>query len=206
MVSSRRPLVEKLTVFWHDHFAKNDQETQFHIPGVWGDAYDRAMAAWDDVATSRPAAAGPAASFAAARMSKDVADRLKPYTTDDGNDPLTGTQVGAGQVIAALVAAVALASTPVGVAEREFRISLYRSSVLAGDVRFNITNFGEDTHNLVVRRRSGDVVSEEIRAGRRGELVVRLLRPSRYTLLCTVGDHAALGMKAKLRVKKIGRR
>jgi uncharacterized protein (DUF1800 family) len=27
MVSSRRPLVEKLTLFWHDHFSTNDQET-----------------------------------------------------------------------------------------------------------------------------------------------------------------------------------
>jgi uncharacterized protein (DUF1501 family) len=66
-------------------------DAQFYIPGVWGDAYDRAMAGWSDVAASRPASAGGAAAFAAARMSKDVADRLKPYTTDDGNDPLAGT-------------------------------------------------------------------------------------------------------------------
>jgi uncharacterized protein (DUF1501 family) len=66
-------------------------DAQFHIPGVWGDAYDRAMAGWGEVAAARPAAAGPSAAFGAARMAKDVADRLKPYTTDDGVDPLSGT-------------------------------------------------------------------------------------------------------------------
>jgi hypothetical protein len=106
-------------------------------------------------------------------------------------------------VIAAALAAAAIASTPVGVAEREFTISLYRASVPAGELRFNITNFGEDSHNLVVRRRtSSDAVSEEIRAGSRGQLVVRLLRPGRYKLLCTVADHASRGMRAKIRVTK----
>ena len=68
-------------------------DAQFWIPGVWGDAYDRAMAAWADVASARPAAAGPSAAFAAARMAKDVADRLKPYATEDDVDPLAGTVV-----------------------------------------------------------------------------------------------------------------
>ena len=105
-------------------------------------------------------------------------------------------------MIAAALAAAALISTPVGVAEREFSISLYRASVPAGEVRFNVTNFGEDAHNLVVRRRGRTrAVSEEIRAGQRGQLVVKLRRPGRYTVLCTLGDHAKRGMKAKLRVK-----
>lgn len=103
-------------------------------------------------------------------------------------------------MIAAALAAAALASTPVGVAEREFRISLYRSAVPAGEVRFNVTNFGEDTHNLVVRGGSKTAVSEEIRSGQRGQLVVKL-KPGRYQVVCTLVDHAARGMKAKLRVQ-----
>jgi hypothetical protein len=77
-------------------------------------------------------------------------------------------------VIAAVLAAAAFVSTPVGVAEREFRISLYRATVPPGEVRFNVTNFGEDTHNLVVRGHGKTAVSEEIRSGARGTLVVRL--------------------------------
>ena len=94
--------------------------------------------------------------------------------------------------------------TPVGVAEREFRISVYRPVVDPGLVRFNVRNFGEDTHNLVVRgprgfraRRTGD-----IRAGRSATLTVRLRRPGTYRLLCTKARHDRYGMVASLRVRR----
>jgi uncharacterized protein (DUF1501 family) len=63
---------------------------QFWIPGVWGEAYDRAMATWADIASAAPPEPGPAAAFGAARMAKDVADRLAPYVSEDGIDPLAG--------------------------------------------------------------------------------------------------------------------
>ena len=43
----------------------------------------------------------------------------------------------------------------VGVAAREFSLSLYERSVRPGRVRFNLTNFGEDGHDLVVLRPGG---------------------------------------------------
>ena len=46
-------------------------------------------------------------------------------------------------------------STAVGVSEREFRVSVYRASVPAGTVRFNLSNEGEDVHDLVVRTARG---------------------------------------------------
>jgi hypothetical protein len=68
-------------------------------------------------------------------------------------------------------------------------------------VRFNVRNFGEDAHDLVVRSRGGRVVADsgEIRSGRVATVAARLRR-GRYLLLCTKGDHAARGMKARLRV------
>jgi plastocyanin len=94
------------------------------------------------------------------------------------------------------------AGTAVGVAEREFRISIYRHAVRPGVVRFNVRNLGEDSHNLVVRTRRGRILATtgDIRAGRTATLSVRLRRAGTYRLLCTKADHVARGMKARLRV------
>jgi plastocyanin len=110
--------------------------------------------------------------------------------------------MAAAFVLAAALAAPASGATAVGVGEREFRLSLYRPQVPAGLVRFNITNFGEDVHDLVVFSPRGSRVaaSGDIRAGRRLSLTVRLSRPGTYRVLCTKLDHAALGMRARLRV------
>ena len=49
-------------------------------------------------------------------------------------------------------------ATAVGVGEREWRIALYRSQVPAGRVRFNVHNFGQDSHDLAVRNRRGKLL------------------------------------------------
>ena len=55
--------------------------------------------------------------------------------------------------------------TPVGVAEREWGISAYRTSVKRGRVSFNIHNYGEDAHNLQVFGPRG--YRSKVRANRR---------------------------------------
>lgn len=101
-------------------------------------------------------------------------------------------------------AAARLPSTAVGVAQREFRIALYRRAVPPGEVRFNITNFGEDAHDLAVIAPSGRTLARgpEIRAGRRGTVRVRLRRAGTYVVVCTLSDHAARGMRARLLVRR----
>ena len=103
----------------------------------------------------------------------------------------------------ALVAAL-LAPTPVGVGEREWRVSLYRSQVPVGVVRLNVRNFGEDGHDLSVRTRAGKVLGSlpELRPGETGTLRVRLRRPARYVVFCSLAGHEARGMRAVLRVKR----
>ena len=94
--------------------------------------------------------------------------------------------------------------TAVGVGEREFTITPYRTSVPPGLVRFNVTNFGEDGHNLTVVRASDGktlAASPEIRSERQYTLRVTLKRPGTYRLYCTLANHKALGMKSKIRVK-----
>jgi hypothetical protein len=92
--------------------------------------------------------------------------------------------------------------TAVGVGEREWRISLYRSKVPTGRVKFNVRNFGEDGHDLAVRTAEGRVLGmlPELRPGRTRTLTLRLRKPGRYRLFCSLEGHAALGMRAVLRV------
>jgi plastocyanin len=94
--------------------------------------------------------------------------------------------------------------TAVGVSEREFRISPYRSAVAPGFVKFNVKNFGEDVHDLVVISPRGRKVGStgEIGAGKQGFLRVKLNKPGVYRLLCTQADHTARGMKSRITVRK----
>jgi plastocyanin len=100
-------------------------------------------------------------------------------------------------------AAAARAPVAIGVSEREFHIASYRPAVSPGPVSFNVTNFGQDTHNLVVRGPGGFAVrSSAIKAGQRLTLRATLRRPGTYMLLCTRANHARIGMKAKLVVRR----
>jgi uncharacterized protein (DUF1501 family) len=65
-------------------------DAKLYINGTWGKGLEQALAAWDRISASRPRAPGPAAAFGAARLAKQVGDRLAPYAKrgDNGPDPL----------------------------------------------------------------------------------------------------------------------
>ena len=73
-----------------------------------------------------------------------------------------------------------------------------------GRVRFNVRNFGEDGHDLAVRNRRDRVLGHlpELRPDETARLTVRLRRPGRYVVFCSLEGHEAKGMRATLRVKK----
>jgi plastocyanin len=93
-------------------------------------------------------------------------------------------------------------TTNVGVGLREFRLAPFRDVVKPGNVRFYVSNHGEDAHNLVVMRR-GRVYGKtpEIRSREERTLLVRLRRRGHYRLVCTLFDHEARGMVARLIVR-----
>jgi plastocyanin len=95
-------------------------------------------------------------------------------------------------------------SVAVGVAEREWGISSYRAKVKPGTVRFNVTNFGEDAHNLEVLGPGGfrSPVTPDIRAHEHATLRLKLRRPGVYRLICTKPGHIQRGMKASIRVAR----
>jgi hypothetical protein len=107
--------------------------------------------------------------------------------------------------LAVLGPAAATARGPVtlGIAEREFRISTYADSVRRGPVKFNVTNFGQDTHNLVIKGPKHFLVKgPDVEPGSRASVRANLRRPGTYYLLCTRANHRKLGMHAKLVVRR----
>ena len=83
----------------------------------------------------------------------------------------------------------------------EFHYRLSRVRIPAGAVRIELVNFGQDEHDLSLRRVGGTAVYRlpKTLPGERRILSLRL-KPGLYRLSCSVADHAALGMHARLRV------
>jgi plastocyanin len=97
-----------------------------------------------------------------------------------------------------------VSSVAVGVAEREWGISSYRAKVAPGRVRFNVTNYGEDAHNLEVVGPRGyhSRVTPDIKSHQHYTLSVTLRRRGVYRLICTKPGHLKRGMRAAIRVKR----
>jgi hypothetical protein len=114
-----------------------------------------------------------------------------------------------GLVLAALGCAAvvpAQAAAPlsrVQVVALEFHYRLSRVRIPAGPARIELVNFGQDEHDLRLRRVGGTAVYQlpKVLPGERRILTVRL-KPGLYRLSCTVADHAARGMRAQLRVRR----
>jgi hypothetical protein len=105
----------------------------------------------------------------------------------------------------ALPAQAAAPLARVQVVALEFHYRLSRVRVPAGPVRIELVNFGQDEHDLSLRRVGGTAVYRLPRTlpGERRILTLRL-KPGLYTLSCSVADHAARGMHAQLRVRQRG--
>lgn len=63
----------------------------FWIRGAWGESFDAAMAAYTRLGTDQGGSRALQASRKAARLAKQVADRLAPYAERAGVDPLAST-------------------------------------------------------------------------------------------------------------------
>ncbi len=109
-------------------------------------------------------------------------------------------------VVAALLAsAVGAAPAParVQVVADEFSYALSRQTVKAGPALIELANFGEDEHDLRLRRVGGTRTYRigKVLPGERATLEAKLA-PGTFRLWCSLGDHRARGMSATLRVKR----
>jgi hypothetical protein len=104
---------------------------------------------------------------------------------------------------AVLSAHATAAPARLGVSATEFHLVLSRGSVKTGRVIVQLQNKGEDVHDLRLRRIGGKrtYAFPLTSPGGRSTLTLKLL-PGRYRLWCSVANHAQLGMKAVLRVRR----
>ena len=70
-----------------------------------------------------------------------------------------------------------------------------------GSVTFEFDNAGSLAHNLRVERGGADIGGSNTFTGGESETFKVDLQPGEYEMICSVGDHADLGMKGKLTVK-----
>ena len=109
-------------------------------------------------------------------------------------------------MLTAVVLAVVAATAParVQVAADEFHLVLSRPSIVPGRALIELVNFGEDEHDLRLRRlakpRARTWTLARVLPGEHAVLEASL-RPGTYQLWCSLADHRARGMRATLVVR-----
>jgi len=90
-----------------------------------------------------------------------------------------------------------------GVSATEFHLTLSRPAVKAGVVEIQLQNFGEDPHDLRIRRVGGihTFTVPLVKPGKQRTIALHMKAGS-YRLWCSLADHRALGMQATLRVRR----
>ena len=89
----------------------------------------------------------------------------------------------------------------VGVDEKEWSVYPSRNVLGAGDIEFNVTNFGMDPHDFSIRDDGGAKrASVPLDPGESKTLNVTL-PAGHYVLYCSLYDHEAQGMSAAIEVR-----
>jgi plastocyanin len=94
-------------------------------------------------------------------------------------------------------------SQPVQVKGQEYKFDPGNIVVTGGGgpTQIEFENAGSLAHNLRVEKGGADVGGTDTFQGGETKTANVDLQPGVYTIVCTVGDHAQLGMKGKLTVK-----
>ncbi len=92
----------------------------------------------------------------------------------------------------------------VQVASDEYSFRLSRQWVKAGPAIIELVNYGEDPHDLTMRRQAKGAKTYRVKETLpEHEVTLRAtLVPGRYLLWCSIADHRERGMEAILTVKK----
>lgn len=98
---------------------------------------------------------------------------------------------GIGAVAAFAPTASGTSSARYVVTARDFRFVIVPPRLKAGRQTFTVINRGEATHDFKI----GTKKTRILNPGERQTITVTLRKGRRYTVLCTVPGHAALGMK-----------
>ena len=103
-------------------------------------------------------------------------------------------------LVAPAWSSASITPTAVGVSEREWMVALGRLKAPHGPITFSVHNFGQDDHNLVIRRLGLQYGSTgRIPSGGQKTLTLTL-KPGLYNVFCSLPGHRQMGMAAKLTV------
>jgi plastocyanin len=108
-------------------------------------------------------------------------------------------------MIAALVGVALSLAAParMQVAATEYNFGLSRHTIKAGRALIELANYGEDPHDLRLRRVGGTKIWGTRVVTPEGTATLSAkLPPGRYKLWCSIANHRALGMYATLTVKR----
>jgi plastocyanin len=96
-----------------------------------------------------------------------------------------------------------VAPSRVQVSAKEFWYALSRRTVVEGPAIVQLVNFGEDPHDLRLKRVGGTKLYKTplVQPGKFYDLELKLV-PGRYRLWCSVANHASLGMRSMLIVRR----
>jgi plastocyanin len=91
----------------------------------------------------------------------------------------------------------------VAISGREYKFDPSKVVVTGGGgaIKFDFKNAGTTAHNLKVEQGGQDIAGTDTFQGGQSESFTANLKPGSYTLICTVGNHASLGMTGTLTVK-----
>jgi hypothetical protein len=113
-----------------------------------------------------------------------------------------------GLLVLALAAPSLAAGKPgparVQVVAEEFSLTLSRRTLVAGPAIVELANFGEDPHDLKLRRQAAGAPTltiAEVGPSRQAQLRARLA-PGRFVLWCSIADHRQRGMQAHITVRR----
>jgi plastocyanin len=86
----------------------------------------------------------------------------------------------------------------------EFSLTPSRTRIKAGPAIVELANFGEDPHDLTMRRRAKGAKTYRVRLTLpdHQRYLSAKLAPGRYLLWCSIADHRERGMETYLTVKK----
>jgi hypothetical protein len=92
----------------------------------------------------------------------------------------------------------------VQIVAKEFSLALSRRTIVTGPAILELANFGEDPHDLKLKRQAAGAPTltiPEVGPARQKQLRARLA-PGRFVLWCSIADHRELGMEAHLTVRR----
>jgi plastocyanin len=85
----------------------------------------------------------------------------------------------------------------------EYNLALSRPSIHAGRAIIELANFGEDPHDLRLKRIGGTkTYVVKVTQSEDTSVISTSLRPGTFRLWCSLADHRKLGMQATLHVRR----